>query len=45
MLWEKACSTPSGRFSSAILSCQVNGIFDAGDKCRLQHDVHSYHLE
>jgi peptidoglycan/xylan/chitin deacetylase (PgdA/CDA1 family) len=45
MLWEKACSMPSGRFSSAILSCQVNGIFDAGDKCRLQHDAHSDHLE
>jgi peptidoglycan/xylan/chitin deacetylase (PgdA/CDA1 family) len=41
MLWEAACSTPSGAFSPAILSCQANGIFDAADKCRLQHDAHS----
>lgn len=37
MLWEKACMNASGRFSPAILSCQVNGIFDPADKCRTQH--------
>jgi len=37
MLWENACMNGSGRFSSAILSCQVNGIFDPADVCRTQH--------
>ncbi len=37
MLWEKACMNGLGRFSPAILNCQVNGIFDPADKCRTQH--------
>ncbi len=37
MLWEKSCMNTFGRFSPAILSCQVNGIFDPVDKCKLQH--------
>jgi peptidoglycan/xylan/chitin deacetylase (PgdA/CDA1 family) len=37
MLWEKACRNGFGRFSPAILSCQVNGIFDPADTCRTQH--------
>jgi len=37
MLWENACMDGFGRFSPAILSCQVNGIFDPADACRAQH--------
>ncbi len=37
MLWENACMNGFGRFSPAILSCQVNGIFDPADTCRTQH--------
>jgi peptidoglycan/xylan/chitin deacetylase (PgdA/CDA1 family) len=37
MLWENACMNGFGRFSPAILSCQVNGIFDPADKCRTPH--------
>jgi peptidoglycan/xylan/chitin deacetylase (PgdA/CDA1 family) len=37
MLWENACKDAFGRFSGAILSCQVNGIFDPADTCRTQH--------
>jgi peptidoglycan/xylan/chitin deacetylase (PgdA/CDA1 family) len=37
MLWEKSCMNGFGRFSPAILSCQVNGIFDPADACRAQH--------
>lgn len=39
MLWENACMNGFGRFSPAILSCQVNGIFDPADTCRLRHGV------
>lgn len=37
MLWEKSCMNAFGHFSPAILNCQVNGIFDPVDKCKLQH--------
>jgi peptidoglycan/xylan/chitin deacetylase (PgdA/CDA1 family) len=37
MLWEKACINGFGRFSPAILDCQVNGIFDPADTCQTQH--------
>lgn len=37
MMWENACMNGFGRFSPAILSCQVNGIFDPADTCRTQH--------
>ena len=37
MLWENACMNWFGRFSPAILSCQVNGIFDPAGTCRTQH--------
>jgi peptidoglycan/xylan/chitin deacetylase (PgdA/CDA1 family) len=37
MLWENSCMDSFRRFSPAILSCQVNGIFDPASKCRLQH--------
>ena len=37
MLWENACMNGFGRFSPAILSCQVNGIFDPAGTCRTQH--------
>jgi peptidoglycan/xylan/chitin deacetylase (PgdA/CDA1 family) len=37
MLWENTCMNSSGQFSPAILNCQINGIFNPADKCRLQH--------
>ena len=37
MMWENACMNGFGRFSPAILNCQVNGIFDPADACREQH--------
>lgn len=37
MLWENACKDSSGKFSPAILHCQVNGIFNPADKCREVH--------
>jgi hypothetical protein len=40
ILWEKSCMDRFGHFSPAILSCQVNGIFDIAGKCRLPHWAH-----
>lgn len=37
ILWENACMNGFGRFSPAIFSCQVNGIFDPAGTCRTQH--------
>lgn len=37
MLWENSSMDSFGKFSPAILSCQINGIFDPADRCRLQH--------
>ncbi|MGH8161993.1 MAG: polysaccharide deacetylase family protein [Gammaproteobacteria bacterium] len=37
LLWENACMDSAGRFSSAVMSCQVNGAFDYPAKCRMRH--------
>lgn len=37
MLWEHSCLDLFGRFSPAILSCQINGIFDPAARCRAAH--------
>lgn len=37
VLWENSCLDSFGRFSPAILSCQVNGIFDPAARCRQEH--------
>lgn len=37
LLWENACMDVFGRFSSANLSCQVNGLFDHVNQCRRPH--------
>ena len=37
LLWENSCMDWAGRFSPSIFHCQVNGIFDPADACRLQH--------
>ena len=35
MLWETSCLDARGRFSAAIMSCQIHGIFNA--RCRDSH--------
>lgn len=37
VLWEHACTDTDGRFSPAILSCLVNGVFDAQGRCTSSH--------
>jgi len=37
VFWEHTCSDRRGHFSPAILSCQVNGIFDPARLCTHQH--------
>lgn len=37
LLWEGTCMDSFGRFSPAILSCEVNGVFDAGERCSYAH--------
>lgn len=37
LLWEYSSMNGFGRFSPAIMSCQVNGIFDPAARCRQQH--------
>jgi peptidoglycan/xylan/chitin deacetylase (PgdA/CDA1 family) len=37
MLWENSSMNVFGRFSPAILSCQVNGIFDPARRCTIDH--------
>lgn len=37
LLWENSCMDSFGRFSPAILSCQVNGIFDPAARCEQNH--------
>lgn len=39
LLWENSCMDSFGRFSPAILSCQVNGIFDPAARCQQNHWV------
>jgi len=37
LLWEGSCLDHRQRFSGAVLSCQVNGVFDASARCRQDH--------
>ncbi len=37
LLWEGSCLDHHHRFSGAILSCQVNGVFDGAAPCRQNH--------
>src|SRR5262249_1429592 len=37
MLWENACLDARGRFSPAILSCQVHGVFGLVRGCEQDH--------
>ena len=37
LLWENACLDAFGRFSPAVMSCQVNGVFDFAASCRVDH--------
>lgn len=37
LLWEKSCMDSFGRFSPAILSCQVRGVFDPAARCQQEH--------
>lgn len=37
LLWENACMNAFGRFSPALLSCQVSGLFDLLPSCRQAH--------
>lgn len=39
VLWENSSMDSFGRFSSALMSCQFNGIFDPAAKCRQEHRV------
>ncbi len=37
VMWQNTCVDGFGRFSPAVLNCQVNGIFDPASKCHRQH--------
>jgi peptidoglycan/xylan/chitin deacetylase (PgdA/CDA1 family) len=37
LLWENACLDAFGSFSPAVMSCQVNGVFDFAARCRIDH--------
>lgn len=37
LLWENACMDAFGRFSPALMSCQVSGVFDFVPSCRQAH--------
>ena len=37
LLWEHACMDAFGRFSPAVMSCQVNGVFDFATRCGMDH--------
>ncbi len=37
LLWENSCLDPSGRFSQAIMSCQVHGVFNFLGSCGQDH--------
>jgi peptidoglycan/xylan/chitin deacetylase (PgdA/CDA1 family) len=37
MLWENSCLDSRGRFSPAIMSCQMHGIFDLVNGCDQDH--------
>ena len=37
LLWEHACMDAFGRFSPAVMDCQVNGVFDFVARCGMDH--------
>jgi peptidoglycan/xylan/chitin deacetylase (PgdA/CDA1 family) len=37
LLWQNACVGEHGQFSPAVMSCQVNGVFDLWKPCRHDH--------
>jgi peptidoglycan/xylan/chitin deacetylase (PgdA/CDA1 family) len=37
LLWENACLGMHGGFSPAVMSCQVNGVFDLTGRCGIKH--------
>jgi peptidoglycan/xylan/chitin deacetylase (PgdA/CDA1 family) len=37
VLWEKSCVDSDGRFSSAMMACQMNWVFDLGSRCTHDH--------
>jgi peptidoglycan/xylan/chitin deacetylase (PgdA/CDA1 family) len=37
LLWEQSSTSARGRFSGAILNCQLNGFFDIPSACRQPH--------
>ena len=37
LFWEGSCLDHRQRFSGAVLSCQVNGVFDGADPCPQDH--------
>src|SRR5262249_38919478 len=43
VLWERACLNAFGKFSSAVMNCQVNWAFDRKGRC--QHDHSETHEE
>ena len=38
VLWEKSSVDSDGRFSSAIMSCHMNWVFDLGSRCKHNHE-------
>jgi peptidoglycan/xylan/chitin deacetylase (PgdA/CDA1 family) len=39
VLWERSCLNALGRFSSAVMNCHVNWIFDATNGCGHDHSM------
>jgi peptidoglycan/xylan/chitin deacetylase (PgdA/CDA1 family) len=39
VLWERSCINAVGRFSSSIMNCQANWVFDAKDRCEHDHSA------
>jgi len=37
LLWENSCLDAFGQFSPAVMSCQVNGVFDFALRCESKH--------
>ena len=39
LMWERSSVDPQGRFSRAVMRCQVSGVFDFAHTCRVDHVV------
>ena len=37
LLWQNSCTDGAGRFSPALMRCQVQGVFDRIGRCRQDH--------